>query len=112
MLTGIKTVEQKSTLGSFMPGNEHIVAVHTFSRTQSLGYKHMRKHEIWFILCVQGEINKWPVSIAYKANKGRKYKKIKYKNYLKIDKIHAKGFDCSNSLPYLTSPNKVIIPKP
>lgn len=77
MLTGIKIVEHKSSVGFFKPGNEHIVAVHTFSRTQSLGYKHMRKREIWFILCAQGKINKWSVSIAYKAHKGRKYKKKK-----------------------------------
>lgn len=75
MLTGIKIVEHKSSVGFFKPGNEHIVAVQTFSRTQSLGYKHMRKREIWFILCAQGKINKWSVSIAYKAHKGRKYKK-------------------------------------
>lgn len=63
------------------------------------------------LFCVPKEKLIMVVSIAYKANKGRKYKKkIKYKNYLKIDKSHAKGFDCSNSLPYLTSPNKVIIP--
>lgn len=34
MLTGIKIVEHKSSVGSFKPGNEHIVAIHTFSRTQ------------------------------------------------------------------------------
>lgn len=65
------------------------------------------------LFCVSREklINGQSV-LPTKPTKGENIKKIKYKNYLKIDKIHAKGFDCSNSLPYLTSPNKVIIPKP
>lgn len=69
----------------------------------------MRKHEIWFILCAQGEINKWQSVLPTKPTKGENIKNIKYKTYLKIDKSHAKGFDCSNNLPYLISPNKVII---